>query len=182
MSFPIIFLITPQQKNLQLFYKNRHLISCYSPSSVSSPSPSSSSLSSPLLPPSTAFPFPFRTDPPAPALPCVDLPTKPEHARASLSNSTAPIRCSCPANCFLATLSCCSCNLRSACHSSFTLRATSTLSCFPLAPDSTTLPSASVLSPEGVSQGRLHFCLQPRQAEQELPPSGLSQGSPEKKS
>src|SRR5260370_39216018 len=98
MSFPIIFLITPQQKNLPLFYNNRHLISLYSPSSVSSPSPSSSSLSSPLLPPSTAFPFPFCVDPLPPALPCTDPPTKPECARASLSDSTTPIRCSCPAN------------------------------------------------------------------------------------
>src|SRR5258708_36299905 len=56
-------------KNLQLFYRNCHLISCYSPSSASSPSPSSSSLSSPPLPPSTAFPFPFHMDPhpPSPA-------------------------------------------------------------------------------------------------------------------
>src|SRR5258707_7661692 len=151
MSFPIIFLITPQQKNLQLFYKNRHLISCYSPSSVSSPSPSSSSLSSPLLPPSTAFPFPFCVDPPPPALPCVDLPTKPKRARASLSDSTTPIRCSCLASCFRVTLSCCSCNLRSACHSLFALRATSTLLHLLLAPDSTTLPSASASSLEGVS-------------------------------
>src|SRR5258708_9517834 len=172
MSFPIIFLITPQQKNLQLFYKNHHLISCYSPSSVSSPSPSSSSLSSPPLPLSTAFPFPFRADPP----------TKPKCTRASLSDLTVPIRCSCLANCFLVTLSRCFRNLRSACHSSFTSQATSTLLHFLLAPDSATLPSASTLSPEGVSQRQSHFCLQPQQAEQELLPLGLSQGSPEKKS
>src|SRR5260221_10695863 len=118
MSFPTIFLITPQ-KNLQLFYKNRHLISCYSPSSASSPSPSPSSLSPPPLPPSTAFPFPFHVDLLPPTLPCADPPTKPECARALLSDSTAPIRCSCLANCFLATLSRCLHNLRSAHHSSF---------------------------------------------------------------
>src|SRR5258707_15318514 len=115
---------------LQLCDKNRHLISHFSPSSASSPSPSSSSLSSPLLPPSTAFPFPFCTDPP----------TKPEHTRASLSDSTTPIRCSCLANCFLVTLSRCSHNLRSAHHSSFASRATSTPLHFPLTPDSATPP------------------------------------------
>src|SRR5258707_15728213 len=102
---------------LQLCDKNRHLISHFSPSSASSPSPPSSPPPPPLLPPSTAFPFPF----------CADPPTKPECTRASLSDSTMPIRCSCPANCFLVTLSRCSCNLRSACHSSFTSQATSTL-------------------------------------------------------
>src|SRR5258705_4382661 len=75
MSFPTIFLITPQ-KNLQLFYKNRHLISRYSPSSLSSPSPSSSSLSSPPLPPSTAFPFPFHADLPPPPPPPPDPPNQ----------------------------------------------------------------------------------------------------------
>src|SRR5258708_38595853 len=112
----------------------------------------------------------------------MDLTTKPECARASLSNLTMPIRCSCPANCFLATLSHCSCNLRSAHHSLFASQATSTLLCFPLAPNSATLPSTSVLSLEGVSQGRSHHCLRLQQAEQELLPLGLLQGSPEKKS
>src|SRR5260221_1745812 len=161
MSFPIIFPITPQQKNLRLFYKNCHLIPHYSPSSASSPSPSSSSLSSPPLPPSTAFPFPFCVDPLPPALPCADLPTKPKCTRALLSDLTAPIRRSCLANCFLATLSCCLRNLRSARHSSFASRSTSPLSRFPLPPDSATPPSASALSLEGVLQGRSHFCLRP---------------------
>src|SRR5258708_14466123 len=113
-----------------------HLISCYSPSSVSSPSPSSSSLSSSLLPPSTAFPFPFCVDPPPPTLPCTNLPTRPECTKALLSDSTMPIRCSCLASCFQVTLSCCLHNLMSICHNSFTSQATSMLSCFPLAPDS----------------------------------------------
>src|SRR5258708_35429765 len=147
LAFSLLKIVFPHyfsnysSKNLRLFYKNHHLISHYSPSLASSPSPSSSSLSSPPLPPSTAFPFPFH----------VDLPTKPKCTRALLSDSTAPIRHSCPANCFLATLSHCSHNLRSAHHSSFTLQATSTLLHFPLAPNSTTPPSTSTSSLEGVS-------------------------------
>src|SRR5260370_3341628 len=85
MSFPIIFPITPQQKNLQLFYKNCHLISRYSPSSLSSPSPSSSSLSSPPLPPSTAFPFPFHAAPPPTPPPPPGPPTHTQRDHAILS-------------------------------------------------------------------------------------------------
>src|SRR5258708_36091919 len=124
MSFPAIFPFAPP-----LFFKisntiihgHCHLVPCYSPSSASSPSPSSSSLSSSLLPLSTALPFPFCVDPLPPTLPCTNLPTRPECAKASLSNLTVPIRHSCLASCFQATLSCCLCNLRSACHNSFTL-------------------------------------------------------------
>src|SRR5258708_17584512 len=141
LAFSLLKIVFPHyfsnysSKNLRLFYKNHHLISHHSPSLASSPSPSSSSLSSPLLPPSTAFPFPFCAHPPPPALPCTDLPTKPECPRAVLSDSTVPIRCSCLANCFSVTLSHCSCNLRPACHSSFALQATSTLLHFLLTPN-----------------------------------------------
>src|SRR5258708_4585241 len=133
MSFPTISIYP--SKSPTIIHRNCHLISHYSHSFASSPSPSSSSLSSPL-PLSTAFPFPFCVDPPPPTLPCMDLPTKPKCTRASLSDSTVPIRCSCLASCFQVTLSHCSHNLRSAHHNSFTLQATSTLSCFPLAPNS----------------------------------------------
>src|SRR5258708_5861106 len=119
-------------------------------------------------------------DPLAPTFPCDDPPTRPKCAKASANISTAPIRHSCPASCFRATLSRCSCNLRSACHNSFTLHATSTLLCFPLMLDSAAPPVASKSSLVGVSGGRSHHCFWLRQGEQEFPPSGLLQGSPRK--
>src|SRR5258705_3867651 len=126
---------------------------CYSPSLLFSPSPSSSPLSS-SLPPSMAFsfPFPFMSDPPPPILPCDSPLTRPDRPRTLARASTTPIRHSCPA-------SCCSHNLRLACHNSFASQVTSMLLHFLLAPTSTTLPTSSASSLEGVLGGQLHCCL-----------------------
>src|SRR5258708_20600692 len=100
-------------------------------------------------------------DPLAPASQGNNLPTRPECTKALVSISTMPIRHSCLASCFRVTLSCCLCNLRSACHNSFASCATSTLSHFPLTLDSATLLVASKSLLVGVSWGQSHHCFRP---------------------
>src|SRR5258708_1399759 len=79
-------------------------------------------------------------------------------SRVSINTCTASTRWLFPTSCFSATLSCCSCSLRSCLQSSFASWVTSTLSHFLLNPVPIFPPVGSAFSPAGGILGHSQHC------------------------